>query len=179
MPPATGHEIVHDIQDLFKFILRDLCAYFLTQEYTESAGGQPFSIDPYALAVAGSSAGGLCAYLAAMHANPKPRALLGLYAMGGNLLVCSWSKISADGVQLTTNATRPHNTLRPSPTCSSGDARSSIPTPLQTTCSLIRSSSSTSPNPTSPTMARTTRFQDTPRISACSSHDCTFRWGST
>jgi len=37
--------------------------------------------------VAGSSAGGLCAYLAGVHARPKPKAVLSLYGMGGDFFV--------------------------------------------------------------------------------------------
>ena len=60
------------------------------QEIVE--GSEPidftFKIDPKTIAVAGSSAGGLCAYLAAMHCvSPKPKALLSLYGQGGDFLV--------------------------------------------------------------------------------------------
>jgi acetyl esterase/lipase len=44
-------------------------------------------IDGTRLAVAGASAGGMCAFLAAVHANPKPCAVLSIYGLGGNLLV--------------------------------------------------------------------------------------------
>lgn len=44
-------------------------------------------MDVNKIAVAGSSAGGQCAYLAAMHCSPKPKVLLGIYPPGGKVLV--------------------------------------------------------------------------------------------
>ncbi|KAJ7080501.1 Alpha/Beta hydrolase protein, partial [Mycena epipterygia] len=74
---ATVHDIIDDIKDLFSFLVQeDLC-------FKTDAGD--FGVDPTSLAVAGSSAGGTCAYLAAIHVSPKPKAVLGLYAAGGNL----------------------------------------------------------------------------------------------
>lgn len=80
IPPSTGHEVVQDIQDLFKFLSENINVKL-------SAMKADFLIDSNAIAVTGSSAGGLCAYLAVMHANPKPKAVVALYAMGGNFLV--------------------------------------------------------------------------------------------
>ncbi|KAF8625945.1 hypothetical protein AX17_006671 [Amanita inopinata Kibby_2008] len=86
VPPATGHSILSDIEDLFAFFTE-------TRSYTVLVStphiGYPqeirFHINPNAIAVAGSSAGGLCAYLAAVHCNnPKPKAILSMYGMGGN-----------------------------------------------------------------------------------------------
>ncbi|KIM47058.1 hypothetical protein M413DRAFT_268696 [Hebeloma cylindrosporum] len=74
LPPATAHDIIKDIQDAFSFITGNL----LEDQNTRIKG------DPDRLVVAGSSAGGLCAYLAALHASPKPKALLSIYGMGGN-----------------------------------------------------------------------------------------------
>ncbi|GJF00690.1 alpha/beta hydrolase [Phanerochaete sordida] len=82
MPPATGHDIVEDIQALFRFIDKDLNALL-----EAAPAAHPFRIDPSALAVAGASGGGLVAYLAVMHVSPKPRALLALYAMGGDFFL--------------------------------------------------------------------------------------------
>jgi len=80
LPSATVHDIIDDIKDLFSFLSQeDLC-------FKTDAGD--FGVDPTSLAVAGSSAGGTCAYLAAIHASPKPKAVLGLYAAGGNFFVC-------------------------------------------------------------------------------------------
>jgi acetyl esterase/lipase len=80
IPSSTGHDIIDDIKDLFLFLSRDTLCF-----KTES--GSLFGIDPTSLAVAGSSAGGMCAYLAAIHASPKPKAVLSMYGMGGQLFV--------------------------------------------------------------------------------------------
>lgn len=79
LPPATAHDIVKDIQDAFSFITGNT----IEHQNLRIKG------DPDRLAVAGSSAGGLCAYLAAIHVSPKPKALLSIYGMGGNLFVRS------------------------------------------------------------------------------------------
>ncbi|KAI6139322.1 alpha/beta-hydrolase [Pisolithus tinctorius] len=96
MPPATGHDIVEDIQDVFRFVTTSLNGR-LDEAMSNTGwadsiptGGKlppwnPYRIDSGAIGVAGSSAGGLCAYLACMHANPKPRAVLSMYGMGGKL----------------------------------------------------------------------------------------------
>ncbi|KAG5652256.1 hypothetical protein H0H81_005609 [Sphagnurus paluster] len=76
LPPATGNDIVKDVQDLLEFMIsRDFKI------------GSTFRVDPNAIAVAGSSAGGLCAYLAAIHCkNPAPKAVVSLYGMGADYL---------------------------------------------------------------------------------------------
>ena len=78
LPPATGEDIVKDIQDVFSFLVKiDI----------KDAHGT-FKVNPDAMAVAGSSAGGLCAYLAAMHCNsPRPKGIVSMYGMGGDFLV--------------------------------------------------------------------------------------------
>lgn len=77
LPPATGHDIVQDIQDLFGFLSQ-----------TELSGHPyRFKINVNKIAVSGSSAGGLCAYLAATHCSPKPKAVVSMYGMGGNFFV--------------------------------------------------------------------------------------------
>ncbi|KAI0917294.1 hypothetical protein AcV5_007799 [Taiwanofungus camphoratus] len=93
MPPSTGHDILADIKDLFRFISHELNS-LLQRRYVESVAERTpqcsstpnFRINANALAVAGTSSGGLCAYLAAMHATPKPRAVLSMYGMGGQFL---------------------------------------------------------------------------------------------
>ncbi|KAL4250654.1 AB hydrolase superfamily protein [Abortiporus biennis] len=82
IPPSTGHDIVEDMKDLFRFLENDVNSLLAAKTH-ENVG---FGIDFERIAVAGSSAGGLCAYLAAMHATPKPVAIVALYAMGGNFL---------------------------------------------------------------------------------------------
>ncbi|KAF8965123.1 alpha/beta-hydrolase [Flammula alnicola] len=76
IPPASGHDIVTDIQDLFSFITD---TEFKVTDHT-------FKVHRDKIAVAGSSSGGLCAYLAAMHCSPQPAAVLSMYGMGGNFL---------------------------------------------------------------------------------------------
>ncbi|KAF9013130.1 Alpha/Beta hydrolase protein [Cyathus striatus] len=81
LPPSTGHEIVEDIRDLFAF----LTSTPLSVPSTE-AGTLKLQVNPNAIAVSGSSAGGLCTYLAASHPSisPKPKAVVSMYGMGGN-----------------------------------------------------------------------------------------------
>jgi hypothetical protein len=91
IPPSTGHAVLEDIKDLFTFLFKmDLST---AMRYTESNSDEKafqlnFELDRASIVVAGSSAGGLCAYLAAVHCDlPKPRAILSMYGMGGNFFV--------------------------------------------------------------------------------------------
>ncbi|KAF9472903.1 alpha/beta-hydrolase [Pholiota conissans] len=77
LPPASGHDIIKDIQDLFVFLEKE----------TLSADGQVFKVDVNRLVVSGSSSGGHCAYLAAMHASPKPKGVFAAYSPAGNFLI--------------------------------------------------------------------------------------------
>ena len=100
IPPSTGHEIVEDIKDLFCHLASSdfndqVRKHFERENVRTSSETATFVIDPARLAVAGNSAGGLCAYLAVMHATPKPRAIVALYAMGGNFLVLWCSQLAA------------------------------------------------------------------------------------
>ncbi|KAI9443567.1 alpha/beta-hydrolase [Lactarius indigo] len=72
LPPSTGHDVLKDVVDLFAFLAR-----------TPALG--TVLLDGTRLAVAGSSAGGMCAFLAAIHANPRPRAVLSIYGLGGDV----------------------------------------------------------------------------------------------
>ncbi|KAF8260781.1 Alpha/Beta hydrolase protein [Lactarius quietus] len=72
LPPGTGHDVLQDVVDLFAFFARSLTLGTLLLDVTR-------------LAVAGSSAGGMCAFLAAIHASPRPRAVLSLYGLGGDV----------------------------------------------------------------------------------------------
>jgi acetyl esterase/lipase len=74
LPPSTGHDVLKDVVDLFAFLAR-----------TPMLGN--VLLDGTRLAVAGASAGGMCAFLAAVHANPRPRAVLSLYGLGGDVFV--------------------------------------------------------------------------------------------
>lgn len=75
--PGTGKEIIEDLQDVFKFIAN-----------TNIEGRNfTFKLDGDRIAVCGSSGGGLCAYLCAMHCLPKPKIVLSIYGMGGDFFV--------------------------------------------------------------------------------------------
>jgi hypothetical protein len=90
MPPATGHTVTKDIQDILRFIA-DATILFHSDPNMVNGNGPTklsFNVNSEAIAVAGSSAGGLCTYLAAMHCvSPKPKAILSLYGQGGDFLV--------------------------------------------------------------------------------------------
>ncbi|KAF8512859.1 alpha/beta-hydrolase [Hysterangium stoloniferum] len=79
LPPATGHEIVEDIKALFSFIGNKINDVI-------NSHGRYDGIDPEKLSAVGNSAGGLCAYLAGIHAYPKPKSLISIYGMGGNFV---------------------------------------------------------------------------------------------
>ena len=74
LSPCTGRDVLDDIVDLFSFLAG-----------TKNLG--PVQIDSTRLVAAGNSAGGLCAFLAAIHANPKPRAISSMYGLGGDMFV--------------------------------------------------------------------------------------------
>jgi acetyl esterase/lipase len=82
LSPCTGRDALDDIVDLFAFIAQ-----------TKQLG--TVQVDSTRLATAGNSAGGLCAFLAAIHANPKPRAILSMYGLGGEMFVCFRSILRA------------------------------------------------------------------------------------
>lgn len=75
LSPCTGRDVLDDIVDLFAFLAR-----------TKHLG--TVQVDSTRLVAAGNSAGGLCAFLAAIHAKPKPRAILSMYGLGGEMFVC-------------------------------------------------------------------------------------------
>ena len=85
MPPATGHDILKDIRDLWAFVTSGREIIF---PMSDKDPPLRFKIDADGIVIAGSSAGGLCAYLAAMHCDsPRPKAVVSTYGMGGNFLV--------------------------------------------------------------------------------------------
>jgi len=73
--------VVEDIQDLFAYIRNDL-----NSAIAGIPGGPKLRINTNAIGVAGSSGGGLCAYLAAIHVSPKPKAVLSMYGQAGECL---------------------------------------------------------------------------------------------
>ncbi|KIK92431.1 hypothetical protein PAXRUDRAFT_793019 [Paxillus rubicundulus Ve08.2h10] len=82
VPPSHGHDIIDDIRDAFAFVRNTLNRLLETEADADRTGR--YRVDPKAIGVAGTSAGGLCAYLAAMHVSPKPRVLMSMYGMGGD-----------------------------------------------------------------------------------------------
>ncbi|RDX42635.1 alpha/beta-hydrolase [Lentinus brumalis] len=84
LAPATGRDILNDVQDLFRFL--ELEVNQRIREACMADGSPSFEIDTSALAVAGSSAGSMCVYYAALYASPKPKVALSLYGMGGDML---------------------------------------------------------------------------------------------
>ncbi|KAH9841593.1 Alpha/Beta hydrolase protein [Rhodofomes roseus] len=88
LPPSTGHDILVDVKDAFHFVSHELNVKLLQSQgddSSEPAQARP-RVDIGRIAVCGTSSGGLCAYLAAMHASPRPTALLSMYGMGGHML---------------------------------------------------------------------------------------------
>ncbi|KAF8150740.1 Alpha/Beta hydrolase protein [Crassisporium funariophilum] len=76
--PGTGHDMLNDVRDLFKYIAENHFTYRKTT----------FEIDPEKIVVAGGCSGGFLAQLAAVHiTSPKPKGVLALYAMGGDFFV--------------------------------------------------------------------------------------------
>jgi len=81
---SNAHGILEDVKDVFSFICSSEFELALAKTRDEEG---TIRIDPKRIAVAGTSSGGTCAYLAAKHAEPKPRALLSIYAAGGDFFV--------------------------------------------------------------------------------------------
>jgi acetyl esterase/lipase len=100
---TTAHEILEDVKDVFAFLasknnylhislpsLYPAHSHSNPESGTSSTETLKIKIDESNLSVAGASAGGLCAYLAAMHVQlpaGRLKAVLSLYGMGGNFLV--------------------------------------------------------------------------------------------
>ncbi|KAF6754748.1 Alpha/Beta hydrolase protein [Ephemerocybe angulata] len=83
IPPCTGYDIRDDVKDLWAYITNpSLKLSFPEGDETT----KELQIDPDAIAIGGSSAGGYCAYLTAMHCkSPKPKALVEIYGLGGQI----------------------------------------------------------------------------------------------
>jgi acetyl esterase/lipase len=69
--------MVQDVKSIFSFINTSLNSHLAPKNV---------QVDPSRLIVAGASAGGYLARLAALYAEPRPRALLSSYGMGGQYL---------------------------------------------------------------------------------------------
>jgi hypothetical protein len=85
--PSTGFDILDDIKDLWSFVT-DPNFVLIFPSDNSSAINRQFTIQSEEIIVAGTSAGGLCAYLAASCGlSPPPKAILSMYGMGGDFLV--------------------------------------------------------------------------------------------
>jgi len=81
LPEATGHDILEDVKDVFSFITKE------TTTFNDGKGGPVWKVKKDAIIASGASAGGFCAYLAAIHAEPKPISVLTIYGVGGDFFV--------------------------------------------------------------------------------------------
>ena len=103
MHPSTGPDIISDVRALFAFLS--------SSSFSSTHLPPGVELDPERLAVIGMSGGGYAARAAALYAEPKPRAVYLLYAMGGNLLSDYWLRVKST-----------EETLGPGDTESGGDA---------------------------------------------------------
>lgn len=87
--PSSGHHVLDDIHELFTYLNERL-------NNDLRAAGASVTISPTSVLVSGSSAGGYCAYLAALHATPRPKGVLSLYGMGGDLLTPQYLSIKTE-----------------------------------------------------------------------------------
>ncbi|KZT73753.1 alpha/beta-hydrolase [Daedalea quercina L-15889] len=88
IPPSTGHDVLADVKDAMHFISHKLNSLLLHNHDSDDAEATlpAFTVDSGRVAVVGTSSGGLCAFFAAIHATPRPKAVLSMYGMGGNML---------------------------------------------------------------------------------------------
>ncbi|KAG6808074.1 hypothetical protein H0H92_005463 [Tricholoma furcatifolium] len=114
IPPSTGHDVVEDLQDAMSFSV--------SREFSFPVG--TFWVNPDAIAVAGSSGGGLCAYLAAMNSTSiKPKALISVYGKGGDFFTPNFLEVKTKPLYVSTSLLDPRDYteyLHPNhdPTCS-------------------------------------------------------------
>jgi len=73
--PSTGFDHIGDVKALFHFLSTEVNAYL-----------SGVTLDASRIGIAGVSAGAYLARLAALYAEPRPRAILSLYGMGGDWL---------------------------------------------------------------------------------------------
>ncbi|KAG8763742.1 hypothetical protein FRC11_013197 [Ceratobasidium sp. 423] len=83
LPPSTGHEILQDVLDLVTWVTSSEGLNASLRQVNDKR-----TIDTKRIIVAGTSAGGYLAYLAAIHAQLEyvPRGVLSMYGMGGDFL---------------------------------------------------------------------------------------------
>ncbi|KDQ12858.1 hypothetical protein BOTBODRAFT_161059 [Botryobasidium botryosum FD-172 SS1] len=81
--PCTSHDILEDVKDLFSWV-SSLNPIPELADSTRNPLG--LSVDASRLIAAGTSAGGYLAYLAALWAEPRPKAVVSMYGMGGDFM---------------------------------------------------------------------------------------------
>ncbi|TFK70737.1 alpha/beta-hydrolase [Pluteus cervinus] len=84
MPQATVHDILKDVKDVFAFV-RDR-----TGNRPDANHFSVWDIDPAAIGVAGSSGGGILAYLAGTQVSPRPTVVVSLYGQGASSFNSHW-----------------------------------------------------------------------------------------
>lgn len=90
--PATAHDEVEDIKTLFK--------YLSSSEFSERYLPVENPLDPNRIGVVGFSGGGYIANLAAVHADPKPKAVGLCWAQGCDWLNPKYVEQSKEGSNL-------------------------------------------------------------------------------
>jgi len=80
--PVSSHEQVADVKALFQ--------YLASPSFSTHLPASLGTLDMNRIAVAGASAGGYIARLAAVHAQPRPRVLFSLFGMGGDFFSDHW-----------------------------------------------------------------------------------------
>ncbi|KAH9842446.1 Alpha/Beta hydrolase protein [Rhodofomes roseus] len=81
-PPSTALDIIDDVKALFSFLARPT----FSKEHLPNS----VSLDATRLAIAGFSGGGYVARVAGIYAEPKPKAVLSMFGMGGDFLSDHW-----------------------------------------------------------------------------------------
>lgn len=79
LSPSTGFDNITDVKTLFRFLSTDINKHI-----------PDVTLDASRIAVTGISGGCYPARLAALYAEPRPRAFLSLYGMGGNWFLDHW-----------------------------------------------------------------------------------------
>ncbi|TEB20025.1 alpha/beta-hydrolase, partial [Coprinellus micaceus] len=82
VPPSTGYDILEDVKALWAYIT----ARGFSITFPPGDESVTLEVDPNAIAVGGSSAGGFLTYLAAMHCrSPRPAAIAEIYGLCGQI----------------------------------------------------------------------------------------------
>ncbi|KAH9934356.1 Alpha/Beta hydrolase protein [Fomitopsis serialis] len=80
--PSTGFDVIDDMKALFSFLSNP--------NFSEDHLPSGISLDASRIALVGASGGAYPAMAAGLYAQPKPKALLLLFGMGGDMLGDSW-----------------------------------------------------------------------------------------